>query len=67
MEVLGERVLITYFRIFSQCVPRGPARRSGVLSSIMGRTFFSPLLFFFFFLFRFLFSYCDFIWFLYTA
>ena len=54
-----------FSNIFTVC-PTWPGS-SKVLSRLRAEPF-SPLFFFFsFFLFRFLFSYCDFIWFLYTA
>ena len=43
-EVLGETVLITYFWTFSQCVPRGPARRRFQVR--LRAEPFSPLFFF---------------------
>ena len=43
-EVLGEKVLITYFWTFSQCVPRGLARRRFQVR-LQGKPF-SPLFFF---------------------
>ena len=49
-EVLGERVLIIYFRLFLQCIPRGlvvtiRTGASNIPSLILGGTFFSSLLF----------------------